>query len=458
MDTGRIEHLSGSLRGQLLLPSDPEFDTARRVWNGTIDRHPAAIVRCRGVADVIDALGFAAAEDLGVSIRGGGHHVAGGAILDDALVIDLSLMRSVRVDPTAGTIRAEGGAWIGDLDREGAPFGLFAPLGVYSETGIGGITLAGGLGWMRRVAGMSCDNLVSADIVTADGRLLTASPTSHEDLFWAIRGGGWDMGVVTSFEYRAQRVDDEVFFLFVTYPLEDADRVLEGLDAFMRTAPDAANVLAVLWTFPDHGDAYPHEVHGKQFVGLVGPYIGTAAEGERVYRPLRELGTPLLDGSGPSSFLTVQHAFDGEYPIGRRYHWKSVYLEDLPPEAIGLLSDLGRRRPSQLSSIDVWPLGGALARVPVDATPISQRGAGYLIGIEANWDDPTQDDTNRAWAREVAAALAPFSTGASYLNFEDLAETGAARASHGPNFERLVDIKRRYDPDGRFRSRRGTVG
>ena len=275
---------------------------------------------------------------------------------------------------------------IGDLDREGSAFGLYAPLGVYSGTGIGGITLGGGLGWMRRMAGMSCDNLLSADVVTADGQLVTASADHHPDLFWALRGGGWDMGVVTSFEYRAQRVDPEVFFLFVTYPIEDADRVLEAFDAYMRTAPDEANVLSVIWTFPDHGDAYPAEVHGKPFVALVGPYMGTATEGEQAYQPLRELGTPLLDGSGPTPFVTVQHAFDGEYPVGRRYYWKSVYLSALPPEAIGTLTSLARRRPSQLSSIDVWPLGGALARVPVDATPISQRNATHLIGIEANWE------------------------------------------------------------------------
>ena len=455
-DEGR-DQLAAALRGRLLLPGEADFDTARRVWNGTVDRMPAAIVVCQGVADVIDAVRFAEREGLGVSIRGGGHHVAGGAVLDGGLVIDLSTMRSVRVDPDAGTVRAEGGALIADLDREGSAFGLFAPLGLYSLTGVGGFTLAGGLGWMRRSAGMACDNLVSADVVTADGRLLTASPTQHEDLFWALRGGGWDLGVVTSFEYRAQRIDPEVFFLFVTYPLDEAERILATLNGFMATAPDGANPVAVVWTFPTHGDAYPPEVQGKQFIAIVGPYIGTAEEGERVYRPLRELGAPLLDGSGAIPYLAVQHSFDGEYPVGRRYYWKSVYLPELPDEVIQILAAHGRQRPSALSSLDVWPLGGAMARVPIDATPIAQRDAAYLIGIEANWDDPADDETNRGWARDVAAALTPFSTGASYLNFEDVIEAGTARATHGPNYDRLVATKRRYDPENRFRSRRSLV-
>jgi FAD/FMN-containing dehydrogenase len=384
--------------------------------------------------------------------------VAGGAVLDGGLVIDLSAMRSVRVDPAAGTVRAEGGALIADVDREGSAYGLFAPLGLYSLTGIGGFTLAGGLGWMRRTAGMACDNLISADVVTADGRPLTASATRHEDLFWALRGGGWDLGVVTSFEYRARPIEPLVFFLFVAYPLDEAERVLAALDAYMVTAPDGANPIAVLWTFPSHGDAYPAEVHGRPFIALVGPYIGTADEGERAYRPLRELGVPLLDGSGAIAYLAVQHAFDGEYPVGRRYHWKSVYLPALPDEVIAILAAHGRSRPSALSSLDVWPLGGAMARVPIDATPIAQRDAAYLIGIEANWDDAADDEANRSWARDVATALAPYSTGSSYLNFEDVIEAGTARATHGPNYDRLVAIKRRYDPENRFRSRRGLVG
>ncbi len=358
----RAQLLSGApaesfflLRPRLLLPGEADFDTARRVWNGTVDRMPAAIVACQGVADVIDAMRFAEREGLGVSVRGGGHHVAGGAVLDGGLVIDVSAMRSVRVDPDAGTVRAEGGALIADVDREGSAFGLFAPLGLYSQTGIGGFTLGGGLGWMRRSAGMACDNLVSADVVTADGRLLTASATQHEDLFWALRGGGWDLGVVTSFEYRAQRIDPEVFFLFVAYPIDEAERILAALNGFMATAPDGAKSRRCPLDLPDAWRRLSdRRSTASSSSRSSGPYIGTA---RRAIASIGRCGSWVIRCSTvavPIPYLAVQHSFDGEYPVGRRYYWKSVYLPGLPDEVIadpGRASGVSDRHPCRASSL-----------------------------------------------------------------------------------------------------------
>ncbi len=452
----QVPELSDGLQAIAVAPGADGYEAARRVWNGTIDKRPAVIVRCRGVADVIEGVTYARARNLPVSVRGGGHHVAGGALIDGGLVLDLSQMRAVRVDPVARTVRAEGGAQIGDIDRETRPFGLAVPMGVFSETGVAGLTLAGGVGWLRRKYGLACDSLLSADVVTADGRLLHASPDEHPDLFWALRGGGWDMGCVTSLEYRAYPIEPELFFLFVTYPMDDAPVVLRALRDFASTASDEASPLAVLWTFP-RSDAYPPEVWEKQFVAIAGPYAGPVEEGERVYAPLRALGTPLLDMSGPMPYHDVQKLFDEEYPTGRRYYWKSSYLRELSDPAIDVLVHFGRQRPSPLSSVDVWLQGGAIAKTSASDSPAGHRDAPYLIGIEANWEEATNDAANIAWTRELAAALEPFSTGGSYLNFEDVTESAATAAYHGASFERLVSVKRTYDPGNLFRSRRGLV-
>jgi FAD/FMN-containing dehydrogenase len=450
-----LQQLTTSLRGVAITPEDAAYDEARAVWNGTVDKKPALIVRCEGVADVIDAVNYARSEGLGVSIRGGGHHVAGSSVNDGGIVIDLSRMRSVRADPQAGTVRAEGGCQIGDVDREAQAFGLAVPLGLFAETGIAGITLAGGLGWLRRKLGMSCDNLISADVVTAEGRLVKASATENSDLFWALRGGGWDMGVVTSFEYQAHPVGPDIYFNLTAYPLSDAKEVLRRFDDYCANAPDESAPIAIIWTFGE--EPYPPEVWGKPFVGIAGTWAGRAEEGERALQPLRELGTPMLDMSSPMPYLTMQHLFDHEYPKGRHYYWKSVYLRDLNDASIDKLIELGETRPSALTSVDIWALGGAIARVPVSDTPINHRGAGYLIGLESNWDGAAADGTNIAWTRAAAEALEPFSTGGSYLNFEDLSEAGAVQRSHGANFTRLSEVKRKYDPENLFRSRRGLV-
>jgi len=457
MNQDALVRFASTLRGSALDAENPEYERARRVWNGAIDRRPALIVSCVGVADVMDAVRFARAEGLGVSVRGGGHHVAGSSTIEGGLVVDLSLMRAVRVDPATARVRCEGGAQIGDLDREAQAFGLAVPLGVVSETGVAGLALAGGLGWQRRKQGLSCDNLVSADVVTADGRLVHASAEENGDLLWALRGGGWDMGVVVSFEFQAHPVGPEVFMTFVTYPRAEGRSVLQRFREYMKSAPPGAAPLAVCWTFPE-ADSFPRAVWGQPFVGVVGPYVGPVAEGERAQRPLQQLGTALTDMSGPQPWVAAQRFFDEDYPKGRRYYWRSTYLHELGDEAIDAILDLVDRRPSPLSSLDVWPLGGAIAGIGAAESPCGHRDAPFAIGIEANWDDPGGDEANIAWARAVSERMTPFSTGGSYMNFEDPDDRKATAASYGASLQRLLDVKKRYDPEGLFRSRRGLVG
>jgi FAD/FMN-containing dehydrogenase len=451
MNGEALTQLAASLRGSAIMAGDADYDVARGLWNGTHDKKPALIVRCQGVADVISGVNFARGEGLPVSIRAGGHHVAGSAVLTDGAVLDLSQMRSVQVNPAWGLVRAEGGAQIGDVDHETQAFGLAVPLGLVSETGVAGLSLSGGLGWLRRKYGYSADNIISADVVTADGRLIKASETENQDLFWALRGGGIDLGVVTSFEFRAHPVGPEVLLLFAAYPASDAAQILKAFHDFGKTAPEEAAPIAVFWTFPK-SEPYPEEVWGKDFVALAGPYIGPIEEGERVFQPLRELTTPLLDWTAPMPFTAVQRMFDEEYPKGRRYYWKSVYLNDIEAASHALV-EWGARRPTPITSLDVWLLGGALNRVKATDTPIAHRDAQYLIGLESNWDDPAADAEGIAWPRGAANALAPFSTGGSYLNFEDVSDTKAIAASFGTNFSRLMSLKSKYDPTNLFRSR-----
>jgi FAD/FMN-containing dehydrogenase len=453
MNAQALSSLTARLTGRAIGPGDGDYEDARKVWNGTIDRKPGVIVRCASVDDVIAAVDFARGERLAVSIRGGGHHVAGSSLNDGGLVIDLSQMRGVSVDATAKTARAEGGAQLQDLDGATLPQGLAVPTGLFSETGIAGLTLSGGYGWQTRLRGLSCDNLVAAEVVTADGKLLRANATENTDLFWALRGGGTNLGVVTVFEYRTHPMPDEVFFNFVAYPVADAKQVLTRMRDYNVTSPREVGVIGVIWTFPA-SEPYPHEVWNQQFVGFVGPYIGDADAGERIQQPIRELGTPMLDFSGRMPFADVQRAFDEEYPKGRRYYWRSAYLKELSDDAIDAMIDLGSRRPSPLTSLDIWILGGAVQDIGPQETPIAHRHAPYMAGIESNWIDSADDAANIAWAREAQTRLAPYSTGGSYLNFEDPHDQSRVAAVYGANYERLQRIKRQYDPDNLFGARR----
>ena len=440
------------MKGEIVEPGDAGYDDARLIWNGMIDKWPRLIARCRDTEDVLSAITYARSRGLPIAVKGGGHHVAGSALNDGGLVIDVSPMRGVEFDASSEVARAQGGALLKHVDRATLPHGRAVPMGVFSDTGIAGLTLAGGYGWQSRLCGLTCDSVIAADVVTADGKVIRASAKEHSDLFWALRGGGTNLGVVTSFLYRTHPIPPEIFLVFVAYPLAEARQVISGLRDYMAAAPPECGLIAVIWTFaPAH--PFPERLWGRQFVGIVGAYIGSAREGRRVVEPVLELGTKLFDRSRPAPFAELQTFFDEDYPKGRRYHWRSLYLAELGENAIDAVIDLGSRRPSPLSSLDLWMLGGAIGAVDGGETPLAHRGAPYMLGIEANWLDPADDTENVAWAREVQTELMAYSTGGSYLNFEDPTDQKRVRAVYGLNFERLQRIKATYDPSGLFMQR-----
>src|SRR5215217_7413612 len=447
-----VERFGSGLRGELLRPGHTAYDEARKVWNGLIDKHPALIARCAGVGDVVDSVNFARENDLLVAVHGGGHNVAGNAVCDGGLVIDVSPMIGVRVDPERRTVRAEGGATLGDLDRETQVFGLAAPLGVVSKTGIAGLTLGGGIGWLRRKYGLSSDNLLSVDVVTADGRFLTASATNNEDLFWGIRGGGGNFGVITSFEYRLYPVGPEVMFCFVLYPGERTVEVLRFGEEYMAEAPDEVSPVGVLGRVPSV-EIFPERWHGEPFVAFLAMYVGDVEEGERVLRPLRELGGSITDLSARMPYTEAQAILDEDYPDGWHYYWKSVNLDGLGDEVIERLADHAGAAPSEHSTIDVWYQGGAMARVGTSESAFGDRSSPILLGIEANWEDPQEDEANLAWVRSCFSDMRRFSDGGMYLNFPGFLEEGEQllRDVYGENYERLVALKNKYDPTNLFR-------
>jgi len=452
LDPEAIQALAATVRGRVLTPGGEGYDEARAVWNGLIDRRPALIVQCAGAADVVDAVNFARDHELVLSIKGGGHNVAGNAVNDGGLVVDLSGMRGIRVDPSTQTVRVQGGATLGDLDRETQLFGLAVPAGVVSTTGVAGLTLHGGTGHLRRKYGLSIDSLISVDIVTADGRLRTASATENEDLFWAVRGAGSSFGVVTSFEFRAHPVGPMVMVGAIFYPFEDVPQLLRAWRDYVTAAPDELSSIVLLWSIPP-GEPFPPEHHGKPAVVVAGCYSGSIEDGERVVQPLRELARPLVDLSGPWPWLGLQSGFDALFPKGGLYYWKSRALAALTDEAIGVIADFGARRPNPLTDIVVWHQGGAMSRVGETETAYGGRDAAFLVTGEASWDDPALTDDAIGWGRAFWDAIGDHSTGGMYLNFAGLGEENEAlvRAGHGANYERLAALKATYDPTNLFR-------
>lgn len=450
-DRDAVDKFARAFRGELIQPDDPGYEQARKVWNGLIDRHPALIARCSEPSDVVAAVNFAREHDVLLSVRSGGHNVAGKALCEDGLVIDLSPMRDVHVDPNRRTARVQGGATLGDIDRATQSFGLAVPIGLVSATGIGGLTLHGGIGWLMRKYGLTIDNILSVDIVTADGQLRKASETEHPDLFWAIRGGGGNFGIVTSFEFRAHPVGPEVWFLATIYPMAQAKRVLQFTRDFMADAPEELGVFVTLWSAPE-AEPIPEEHRGAPVVIVVGCYSGPQELGEEVIRPLREIAEPIADLSGLTPYLKAQTFLDADYPDGLLYYWKSVYLDELSESAIDLLIDHAAARPSPLSSLDIINLQGAIRRVPADRTAFVRRDVPYLIGIEANWTAPDQSDANMAWAQETFEEMQRFARG-SYLNFPGFMEDAdkLLKGAYGANYERLQAVKTKYDPDNLFR-------
>jgi len=440
VDTTLIAALRSNFRGQLILPTDSAYDTARRIWNGNIDRHPGLIARCAGTADVVQAVKFARANDLLVAVRGGGHNVAGRALCDDGIVIDLSGMRGVFVDPRQRTVRVQPGATLGDVDRETHLHGLAVPAGVVSRTGIAGLALGGGVGWLARKHGLTCDNLLSCEVVTADGDPTAADDATNADLFWGLRGGGGNFGIVTSFLFRAHPVS-MVFGGLVVYPRDQARAVLRRHRDLMPSAPEDFAAYAALLSTPD----------GVPAVAILGCHCGDPAEGERIWQPFRSIATPLLDAVQPLPFPMMQGLIDAAFPEGAHNYWKSSFLKEQSDDSIDLIVELGNQAPSPMSSLVVEFYGGAVARADHPDTAFAQRRPAFNLGIMAQWTDPADTERNITWARDAADAVAPFASGGYLLNFLDEEGADTVRAAFGANYPRLAALKSKYDPTNFFR-------
>jgi FAD/FMN-containing dehydrogenase len=451
--TREIEILKRKLKGRLIQANDAGYDEARAVWNGLIDKHPQLIAQCKGNEDVIEAVSFARENGLLVAVRGGGHNVAGHGTCDGGMVIDMSAMRQVKVDRKNRIVCAGGGATLGDVDAATQACGLAAPLGVVSETGIAGLTLGGGMGHLRNKYGLSCDNLIEAEVVTAEGRLIGANESENRDLLWGLRGGGGNFGIVTSFTYRGYPVGPEVFFLAVFHQGDRARQALQLYRDFTAEAPDEVSILAFLGAIPEGAEAFPEKSHGRPFAAFVGVYAGSVEEGERILRPLRRFGDPLADFSRPTPYVELQRFFDRDYPDGDRYYWKSLSLNHLDDRAIDRIVEHARRQPSLYSTTDLWSLGGAVKSFSTEESAFAGRHAAFLLNLEANWKIPEQDETNIRWAREFVEDMQEFSDGSRYLNFAGFQEEGDAmmRAAFGPSYERVAKLKQKYDPTNFFR-------
>jgi len=449
-----IESLRRSIAGEVFVAGDAEYDGARAVWNAMIDRHPAVIVRCKGTADVIGAVRFARTQELPVSIRGGAHNVAGHAVCDRGVMIDLSAMRGVRVDPERRRAWVEGGATWGDVDRATQAFGLATPGGLISDTGVAGLTLSGGIGWLRSRYGLCIDNLVAADVVTADGQLVRATADENADLLWALKGGGGNFGVVTTFEFALHPVGPTVMFCAPVYPVEAGSGPIRFWRDFLADKCDDLGSLVEFSTIA-RDPAYPESAWGRRVYTMAAVYTGDAATGERILQPLREVAEPLLDFSGQMNYCDLQKLFDAQTPFGqRRCYWKSHYLSALSDAIIDTIVESSAAPPSPHTLSSIWNFGGATARVPADATAFGDRSMPYMLSIDSVWSEAAGDQINIAWTRDFWKRMQPHSHhGRMYLNFPGLGEEGErlVRDSFGANYARLQAIKRKYDPENLFR-------
>ncbi len=447
---GTIQELRESIRGEVITPADAGYDEARTVWNGMIDKRPALIVRCSGVADVLAAVQFARSQDLELAVRGGAHSLPGFSTSDGGIVVDLSPMKGIRVDPDAQRVVAQGGVTWRELDHETQAFGLAVTGGLVSSTGIAGFALGGGIGWLMRKHGLTCDNLVAADLVTADGRLVRASEDENPELYWGLRGGGGNFGIVTSFEFRLHRVGPTILAGPIFFPGEQATQVLRGYREYTANLPDEMTTLVNLNTAPP-APFLPAEVHGKKVVTVVSVYAGSPDDGRRLAMPLRELGTPITDLLGPMPYTMMQSLLDGLFTAGARNYFKSGYLGGLSDEVIDTLVRFHGPSISPTSEIHIQHLGGAVARVADDATAFGERSAPYLLNIVARWADSGTDDAQVGWARDLYAATEPFSTGGTYVNFLSAGDDRVAAAYGEAKYERLARLKDTWDPTNVFR-------
>ncbi len=453
LNENALAAFTASLSGgsEVIRPTDEAYDAARRVWNGMIDKRPALIVRCAETNDVVHAVAFARTNALPIAIRGGGHSAPGYGTCDGGLVIDLSPMKQVSVDPIARVARAGAGALLGDLDRATQAHGLAVPAGMVSDTGIAGLTLGGGMGWLSPQFGLTIDNLLAVEIVTADGDVLRASAEEHPDLFWAVRGGSGNFGVVTTFEYRLHPVGPEILGGILLYPIEQAPAVLRHFRDILDAAPDQLGAAAVVITAPPQ-PPFPPALQGKPVMAIAVCYAGDLTEGERAVQPLREFGEPALDLIGPMPYVAMQSMFDAASPHGLHYWEKSSYLRELSDEAIDAYVAAVGQPTSPFSQVLLSRFGGAIGRVPEDATAFSHRDGAYVLFAIGAWspEDPERE-RHIAWVRRLAETLSPVSTGGAYVN--GLSEGGAerVRSAYRPaTYDRLAKIKAAYDPSNIF--------
>lgn len=444
-----IATFKASLRGELIQPTDTGYDEARKVYNAMINRRPALIARCTDVADVITAVQFARENKMLLSIRGGGHNAGGLGVCDDGLVIDLSHMKGIRVDPVERTARVEGGCTWGDVDHATHAFGLAAPTGIISTTGVGGLTLGGGLGHLTRRCGLTIDNLLSADVVLADGRFVTANADKNQDLFWAIRGGGGNFGVVTSFLFRLHPVHTD-YGGPMLYEMSEAPKMMAWYREFIRKAPeDLTGFFAFLIVPP--GPPFPVPLHKKTMCGIVWCYSGPMEKAEEIFKPIRSFSPPACDLVGPIPHTALQSMFDGLYPTGHQWYWKADFVNELSDEAIALHIKYCSKIPTMQSSMHLYPINGAAHRVGKSDTPWSYRDATWaqvIVGVDPN---PANKDKISAWAKEYWDAVHPYSAGGAYVNFMMDEGEDRVKASYKGNYDRLVAVKTKYDPNNLFR-------
>jgi FAD/FMN-containing dehydrogenase len=443
------------LHGEVILPHHPAYDQARAVWNGMIDRRPALVARCSSAADAAAGVRFARRLGLPLAVRGGAHNVAGHATCEGGLVLDLSPLKHIEVAVEYRRARAGAGVLWGELDAATQIYRLATPGGVFSRTGIAGLTLGGGYGWLRNKFGLSCDNLIAAEVVTADGRLLRASESENADLLWGLRGGGGNFGIVTTFEFQLHPLGPDVMFVFAFHDGrgEGMKIAVQFFRDFVKSAPDEVSAIGFAGVFPPGAHQFPEEIHGQPFFAIGALYAGSPEEGARILDPLRSFQPPVIDFSGVTPYVEAQRAFDEDYPDGWRYYWKSANLMRLDDEVIDVFVEHARCQPSPYSTTDLWPVGGAVRRVPVDATAFFGRGAAFLLNPEANWESPADDEANLRWVREFITSVQPFTDGSRYLNFAGFQEEGSAmmQAAFGPNHNRLRALKKKWDPDNLFR-------
>jgi FAD/FMN-containing dehydrogenase len=449
-----LQGLAEQLRGPAIEPADPRAAEVRRPFNAMHRGTPALTVECTGTADVIDAVRFARERGLSVAVRGGGHSIAGLSTIDGGMLIDLAAMNGVQVDPVRRLAHVQGGALWADVDRETQAFGLVAPGGVVSDTGVAGLTLGGGYGWVRRKYGLSCDSVVEAQVVGPDGEVRTASADSYPDLYWALRGGGGNFGIVTSFTFRLQSLGPVIAFAGVFYPLEQIRDVLRGWRALAAEVPDEATLTNVNITFPAD-PAMPESVHDRPVAIVGGVWTGDVEEGLERLEPLRHLGTPLVDLTGPMPFTAVQTAFDPLFPRDQlRAYWKSQYIEELSDRAIEIVAERALDRPAPRTMVNVFQMGGAIDAVDAEATAFSERSARFMVSIDGLWDDPADDEGNVAWVRSTWDAFSEVGTGGVYLNFTGRSEeapSAGVDSAFGRNLARLAQVKATYDPENFFR-------